>query len=119
MTVDQIVVIAYYTDLADDLRIAIDRHCFTAKETVSLLNNITELSAETINKMREVALSLILGNGPVIIPCSDGGSVSSHDGWRGKDKDEDDNLFRLRCWLHAGKVVKSACSPQRKYGLRR
>lgn len=106
-------------DLADDLRIAIDRHCFTAKETVSLLNNITELSAETINKMREVALSLILGNGPVIIPCSGGGSVSSHDGWRGKDKDEDDNLFRLRCWLHAGKVVKSACSPQRKYGLRR
>lgn len=106
-------------DLADDLRIAIDRHCFTAKETVSLLNNITELSAETINKMREVALSLILGNGPVIIPCSGGGSVSSHDGWRGKDKDEDDNLFRLRCWLHADKVVKSACSPQRKYGLRR
>lgn len=106
-------------DLADDLRIAIDRHCFTAKETVSLLNNITELSAETINKMREVALSLILGNGPVIIPCSGGGSVSSHDGWRGKDKDEDDNLFRLRCWLHASKVVKSACSPHRKYGLRR
>ena len=87
---------------------------------------IPEILALTINMsqswfwfMREVALSLILGNGPVIIPCSGGGSVSSHDGWRGKDKDEDNNLFRLRCWLHAGKEVKSACSPQRKYGLRR
>ena len=105
--------------LAEDLRIAIGRHSFMAKEAVSLLNDVTGFSAESMHRVREVALTLILGNDPVSIPCSGGGSVSSHDGWRGKDNDEDNNLFRLRCWLHAGKIVKSACTPQRKFKMRR
>lgn len=102
-------------DLANDLRMATGRQSFIANQSVSLLNELTGLSADSIAKVRQVAFALILGNGPVYVPCSGGGSVSSHDGWRGKDKDEDDYLFRLRCWLHAGKVVKSAYAPRKTF----
>lgn len=111
--------IAKNIDLANDLRMTTGRQSFIANQSVSLLNELTGFSADSIAKVREIAFALILGNGPVYIPCSSGGSVSSHDGWRGKDKDEDDYLFRLRCWLHAGKVVKSAYAPQRKVKMHR
>ena len=68
--------------------------------------------------VREVAVAL-MGGRYVNIPCAGGGSVSSPDGWDGRKKDEDDYLFRLRCWLHAGKVVKSACAPQRQVKMHR
>ena len=98
---------------------ATGRQSFIANQSVSLLNELTGFSADSIAKVREVAFALILGNGPVYIPCSGGGSVSSHDGWDGRKKDEDDYLFRLRCWLHAGKVVKAAYAPQRKVKMHR
>ena len=111
--------IAKNIDLANDLRMTTGRQSFIANQSVSLLNELTGFSADSIAKVREVAFALILGNGPVYVPCSGGGSVSSHDGWDGRKKDEDDYLFRLRCWLHAGKVVKSACAPQRKFRMSR
>ena len=77
------------------------------------------LETEDLPKVSEVATALILGTGPVYVPCSGGGSVSSNDGWRDRDKDEDCYLFRLRCWLHAGKIVKSARATSRSRGYSR
>lgn len=105
-------------DLVNDLRIATGRQSFIANQSVSLLNELTKLSADSITKVREVAFALILGNGPVYVPCSGGGSVSSNDDWDGRKKDEDDYLFRLRCWLHAGKVMKNACAPKKTYKIK-
>ena len=62
---------------------------------------------DTAKLVREVAIALMGGN-DVSIPCAGGGSVSSETGWDGRKKDEEDENFRLRCWLHAAKTVKAS-----------
>lgn len=74
---------------------------------------------DTAKLVREVAIAL-MGGRYVSIPCAGGGSVSSETGWDGRKKDEYDENFRLRCWLHAAKTVKASRNVQRKrkgYGI--
>ena len=72
---------------------------------------------DTAKLVREVAIALMGGN-YVSIPYTGGGTVSSETGWDGRKKDEEDDNFRLRCWLHAAKTVKaSRCVPTRKRGF--
>ena len=67
--------------------------------------------------VREIATALMGGN-YVCIPCAGGGSVSNETGWDGRKKDEEDESFRLRCWLHAAKTVKvSRHIPARRKGF--
>lgn len=71
---------------------------------------------DTAKLVREVAVAL-MGGSYVCIPCSGGGSVSSETGWDGRKKDEEDENFRLRCWLHAAKTIKAARkSPAKRRG---
>lgn len=74
--------------------------------------NITSLF-DTAKLVREVAIAL-MGGHYVSIPCAGGGSVSSETGWDGRKKDEEDENFRLRCWLHAAKTVKASHNIQTK-----
>jgi len=56
----------------------------------------------------------------VNLPCAGGGSVSSETGWDGRKKDEEDENFRLRCWLHAAKTVRASQyvpTKRKGYGL--
>ena len=62
---------------------------------------------DTAKLVREVAVAL-MGGRYVSIPCAGGGSVSSETDWDGRKKDEEDENFRLRCWLHAAKTVKAS-----------
>ena len=62
---------------------------------------------DTAKLVREVAVAL-MGGRHVNIPCDGGGSVSSETGWDGRRKDEENEDFRLRCWLHAAKTVKAS-----------
>ena len=62
---------------------------------------------DTAKLVREVAVAL-MGGRYVSIPCAGGGSVSSETGWDGRRKDEEEDSFRLRCWLHAAKTVKAS-----------
>lgn len=74
---------------------------------------------DTAKLVRVVAIALMGGN-YVSIPCASGGSVSSETGWDGRRKDEEDENFRLRCWLHAARTVKNSRKVQTKrksYGL--
>ena len=68
---------------------------------------------DTAKLVREVAIAL-MGGHYVCIPCAGGGSVSSETGWDGRKKDEEDENFRLRCWLHAAKSVKNSRKVQTK-----
>ena len=60
---------------------------------------------DTAKLVREVAVAL-MGGRYVSIPCA--GSVSSETGWDGRKKDEEDENFRLRRWLHAAKTIKAS-----------
>ena len=62
---------------------------------------------DTAKLVREVAVALMVGR-YVNIPCASGGSASSETGWDGRNKDEENEDFRLRCWLHAAKTVKTS-----------
>lgn len=62
---------------------------------------------DTAKLVREVAVALMVGR-YVNIPCAGGGSVSSETGWDGRNKDEENEDFRLCCWLHAAKTVKTS-----------
>ena len=62
---------------------------------------------DTAKLVREVAIAL-MGGHYVNIPCAGGGSVSSETGWDGRKKDEENEDFRHRCWLHAAKTVKAS-----------
>ena len=62
---------------------------------------------DTAKLVREVAIAL-MGGYYVNILCTSGGSVSSETGWDGRKKDEEDENFRLRCWLHAAKTIKAS-----------
>lgn len=69
--------------------------------------------------IREVAVAL-MGGRYVNLPCAGGGSVSSETGWDGRKKDEENENFRLRCWLHAAKTIKASRYVPKKrkgYGL--
>ena len=61
----------------------------------------------TAKLVREMAIAL-MGGHYVSIPCVGGGSVSSETGWDERRKDEEDENFRLRCWLHAAKTIKAS-----------
>ena len=74
---------------------------------------------DTVKIVREVAVAL-MGGRSVSIPCAGGGSVSSETGWDGRKKDEENEDFRLRCWLHAAKTINvSRYVPTKRngYGL--
>lgn len=62
---------------------------------------------DTAKLVREVVVAL-MGGHYVNIPCAGGGSVSSETGWDGRNKDVENEDFRLRCWLHAAKTVKTS-----------
>lgn len=68
---------------------------------------------DTAGVVREVAIAL-MGGRYVCLSCAGGGSVSSEEGWDGRRKDEDEENYRLRCWLHAAYVVRTARSAQVK-----
>ena len=73
----------------------------------------------TAKLVRELAVALMNGH-YVSIPCAGGGSVSSENSWDGRKKDEEDENFRLRCWLHAAKTVKDSRKVRTKrkcYGI--
>ena len=75
--------------------------------------------SDTAKLVREVVIALMDGH-YVSIPCAGGGSVSSETDWDGRKKDEEDENFRLRCWLHAARTVKNSRKVQTKrksYGL--
>jgi len=75
---------------------------------------------DTAKLVREVAIAL-MGGRSVSIPCADGGFVSSETGWEdGRKKDEENEDFRLRCWLQTANIIKaSQYVPTKKkgYGL--
>lgn len=74
---------------------------------------------DTAKLVREVAVAL-MGGRSVSIPCAGGGSVCSETGWDGRKKDEENVDFRLRCWLHAAKTVKTSRyvpTKRKRYGL--
>ena len=73
-------------------------------ETLDLLALFEKPDAAKL--VREVAVAL-MGGRYVNIPCAGGGSVSSKTGWDGRKKDEENEDFRLRCWLHAAKAIKA------------
>ena len=62
---------------------------------------------DTGKLVRDVAVAL-MGGRNVCIPCAGGGSFSSETGWDGLKKDEENEDFRLRCWLHAAKTIKAS-----------
>lgn len=72
----------------------------------------------TAKLVREVSIAL-MGGHYVSIPCAGGGSVSSETGWDGRKKNEEDENFRLRCWLHAAKTVQKAHRSPAKCSMRR
>ena len=74
-------------------------------ETLDLLTLFEK--PDTAKLVREVAVAL-MGGRYVSIPCAGGGSVSSETGWDGRKKDEENEDYRLRCWLHAAKTVKAS-----------
>ena len=79
----------------------------------------TREKPDTAKLVREVAVAL-MGGRYVNIPCAGGGSVSSETGWDGRKKDEENEDFRLRCWLHAAKTIKASRYVPKKrkgYGL--
>jgi len=74
---------------------------------------------DTAKLVREVAVAL-MGGRYVSIPCTGGGSVSSETGWDGRKKDEENEDFRLRCWLQAAKTIKASRylpTKRKEYGL--
>ena len=74
---------------------------------------------DTAKLVREVAFAL-MGGRYVSIPCAGGGSVSSETGWDGRKKDEENEDFRLRCWIHAAKNVKASLYlPKKRKGYSR
>ena len=82
-------------------------------------SHLTMPFSDTAKLVREVAIAL-MGGHYVSVPCASGGSVSSETGWDGRKKDEEDENFRLRCWLHAARTVKDSRKVQTKrksYGL--
>lgn len=86
-------------------------------DTLALLDLFEK--PDTARVVREVAIALMGGN-YVNVPCSGGGSVSSDTGWDGRRKDEQDDDFRFRCWLHAAKTVKTArCATTKRKGYGR
>ena len=74
-------------------------------ETLDLLALFEK--SDTAKLVREVAVAL-MGGRYVNILCTGGGSVSSETGWDGRKKDEENEDFRLCCWLHAAKTVKAS-----------
>ena len=90
-------------------------HRQQTSETLDLLDLLEKPDAARL--IREVATALMGGN-YVYIPYAGGGSVSSETGWDGRKKDEEDESFRLRCWLHAAKIVKASRNmPTRRKGF--
>ena len=79
--------------------------CQQIHETLNLLALFEK--PDTAKLVREVAVAL-MGGRHVSIPCTGGGSVSSETCWDGRKKDEENEDFRLRCWLHAAKTVKAS-----------
>ena len=65
-------------------------------ETLDLLALFEKPDAAKL--VREVAVAL-MGGRYVNIPCAGGGSVSSETGWDGRNKDEENEDFRLCCNL--------------------
>lgn len=92
-------------ELGDNLRA---EKYYRSQQTSDTHNLLALLEKpDTAKLVREVAIALMGGN-DVSIPCAGGGSVSSETGWDGRKKDEEDENFRLRCWLHAAKTVKAS-----------
>ena len=91
--------------LGDNLRRAVYLRQQLSSDVVGLLALFEK--PDTAKLVREVAIAL-MGGHYVSIPCASGGSVSSETGWDGRKKDEEDENFRLRCWLHAAKTVKDS-----------
>ena len=104
--------------LGDNLRSEKYHRSQQTSDTLNLLALFEK--PDTAKLVREVAIAL-MGGHYVSIPCAGGGSVSSETGWDGRKKDEEDENFRLRCWLHAAKTVKASQKVQTKrkgYGMK-
>ena len=93
------------SELGDNLR----REKYLRQQQSSDVAGLLSLfeKPDTAKVVREVAIAL-MGGHYVCIPSAGGGSVSSETGWDGRKKDEEDENFRLRCWLHAAKTVKAS-----------
>ena len=99
------------SELGDNLR----REKYLRQQQSSDVAGLLSLleKPDTAKVVREVAIAL-MGGHYVCIPSAGGGSVSSETGWDGRKKDEEDENFRLRCWLHAAKTVKASQKVQTK-----
>ena len=97
------------SELGDNLRRAVYLRQQQSSDVAGLLSLFEK--PDTAKLVREIAVAL-MGGHYVSIPCAGGGSVSSETGWDGRKKDEEDENFRLRCWLHAAKTVKASHNVQ-------
>lgn len=97
------------SELGDNLR----REKYLRQQQSSDVAGLLSLfeKPDTAKLVREIAVAL-MGGRYVSIPYAGGGSVSSETGWDGRKKDEEDENFRLRCWLHAAKTVKASHNVQ-------
>ena len=106
------------SELGDNLRCEIYFRQQQSSDVAVLLSLFEK--PDTAKFVREAAIALIGGH-YVNIPCAGGGSVSSEIGWDGRKKNEEDQNFRLRCWLHAANTVKDSRKVQTKrkgYGMK-
>ena len=110
----QVLVPVVYRMLTDNLRRAVYLRQQLSSDVVGLLSLFEK--PDTAKLVREVAIAL-MGGHFINIPCAGDGSVSSDTGWDGRKKDEEDENFRLRCWLHAARTVRTSRSiPKRHKG---
>ena len=105
-------------ELGDNLRA---EKYYRSQQTSDTLNLLALFEKpDTAKLVREVAIALMGGNYGSI-PCVGGGSVSSETGWDERRKNEEEENFRLRCWLHAAKTVRASQKVQTKrkgYGMK-
>jgi len=91
-------------NLGKDYRTERYLRCQQTSDTLDLLALFEK--PDTAKLVREVAIAL-MGGHYVSIPCAGSSSVSSETGWDGRKKDEEDENFRLCCWMHAAKTAKT------------
>lgn len=94
-------------------------------DTLQSEKDALTIEIETLNREKKQAETAVnevalMGGRYVSLPCAGGGSVSSETGWDGRKKDEENEDFQLRCWLHASKTIKASRylpTKRKGYGL--
>lgn len=80
----------------------------------SLIELMTQKSEEIITNASMLFLGAIV---PKLQFAGEGGGSSSDLKWNGKNKDEDDNAFAVRCFITSMQMVRSSGGSSKKKGL--